>query len=156
MADAETAGSSSTEPIPAATVIPLRDGPSGLEVLLLRRSGRGVFGGMWVFPGGQVDPGDFDGASRTGGAGGEETELAAARRAAVREAEEEAGIVLDEGSLVHLSFWLPPPTVHRRFATWFFSRRPNGPATWSSTSTRYTSTVGQLPVKRCSSETPVR
>jgi 8-oxo-dGTP pyrophosphatase MutT (NUDIX family) len=131
-----------TEPTLAATVVPLRDGDSGLEVLLLRRSGRGIFGGMWVFPGGQVDPEDFarrdgdpdegaraegaraEGAraegARAEGARAEGARVEAARRAAVREAEEEAAIDLDEASLVLLSFWLPPPGVAKRFATWFF------------------------------------
>src|ERR1700744_742025 len=31
---------------PAATVVPLRDGDEGLEVLLLRRASGGVFGGV--------------------------------------------------------------------------------------------------------------
>lgn len=103
-------------PTPAATVVPLRDGPSGIEVLMLRRNSRGAFGGMWVFPGGKVDPSDLDGRTPDGPA----AELYAARRAAVREADEEAGIRIDPSSLVVLSFWLPPPEAPRRFATWFF------------------------------------
>jgi 8-oxo-dGTP pyrophosphatase MutT (NUDIX family) len=55
-------------PEPAATVVPLRDGPAGLEVLMLRRSGRGAFGGMWVFPGGKVESEDRSGPSTGGGA----------------------------------------------------------------------------------------
>ncbi|MDA8046811.1 MAG: NUDIX domain-containing protein [Actinomycetota bacterium] len=100
--------------IPAATVVPLRDGPEGLEVLLLRRSSRGTFGGMWVFPGGQVDPADLPGDPDP------DDEIPAARAAAVREAHEEAAMVLDPASLVVLSFWYPPPEAPRRFATWFF------------------------------------
>lgn len=95
----------------AGTVVPLRDGPGGLEVLLLKRSSRGAFGGMWVFPGGKVEQEDL-----TGGGG----EVLCARRAAVREAREEAGLVFEEAALVPLSFWLPPPEAPRRFATWFF------------------------------------
>jgi 8-oxo-dGTP pyrophosphatase MutT (NUDIX family) len=102
----------SDAPTPAATVIALRDGTDGLEVLMLRRNSRGAFGGMWVFPGGKVDPGD--------GPGAETDELSVARRTAVREAFEEAGIVIDPAALVVLSFWLPPPEAPRRFATWFF------------------------------------
>jgi 8-oxo-dGTP pyrophosphatase MutT (NUDIX family) len=98
-------------PTPAATVVPVRDGPAGLEVLLLRRNSRGAFGGMWVFPGGQIDQSDRAG-------GGEEID--GARRAAVREAKEEADLDLEEAALVALSFWLPPPEAPRRFATWFF------------------------------------
>lgn len=101
------------QPVPAATVVPVRDGESGLEVLLLRRSRRGAFGGMWVFPGGKVDPGDA--ADATGA-----DEVSVARAAAVREAREEAAIELEPSSLVLLSFWMPPPEAPRRFATWFF------------------------------------
>ncbi|HET9077286.1 MAG TPA: NUDIX hydrolase [Acidimicrobiales bacterium] len=114
MADSGSVPAGPAEPTPAATVIPLRDGPSGIEVLMLRRNSRGAFGGMWVFPGGQVDPSDLPGHPAAG------DEIAAARRAAVREAQEEAGIDLDPDSLVVLSFWLPPPEAPRRFATWFF------------------------------------
>lgn len=100
---------------PAATVVALRDGDAGLEVLLLRRNGRGMFGDMWVFPGGQVDP--VDAAESHGQP---DAELAAARRAATREAWEEAGIRLDSRSLVVHSWWMPPPATPRRFSTWFF------------------------------------
>ena len=102
------------EPTPAATVVPIRDGESGLEVLMLRRNSRGAFGGMWVFPGGKVDPADLPGHPAAG------DEISAARRAAVREAREEAGVEIDPDRLVVLSFWLPPPEAPRRFATWFF------------------------------------
>jgi 8-oxo-dGTP pyrophosphatase MutT (NUDIX family) len=102
-----------TVTVPAATVVLIRDAPKGLEVLMLRRSSRGFFGGMWVFPGGQVDAGDVDPAAP-------DDEIAAARRAAVREAEEEAGVVVDLDGLVTLSHWMPPAGAPRRFSTWFF------------------------------------
>jgi len=35
-------------PIPAATVVLIRDGENGLETVMLRRNSRGMFGGMWV------------------------------------------------------------------------------------------------------------
>jgi 8-oxo-dGTP pyrophosphatase MutT (NUDIX family) len=111
VADARVDPLTEEAPTPAATVVPLRDGEGGLEVLLLHRSSRGAFGGMWVFPGGQVDRGDLVGAA---------DEVDAARRAAVREAREEAALELAEDQLVVLSFWLPPPETPRRFATWFF------------------------------------
>jgi 8-oxo-dGTP pyrophosphatase MutT (NUDIX family) len=100
----------------AATVVVLRDtsdGATGLETLLLRRNSRlGFAGGMWVFPGGRVDELDV-------AAGGDEED--AARRAAVREAGEEAGIDLEPDALVPLSHWTPDPaSAHKRFATWFF------------------------------------
>lgn len=102
------------EPTPAATVVLARDGDQGLETLLLRRSSAITFGGMWVFPGGRVDPADVDAA------GGPSDEVEVARRAAVREAEEEAGLVVAEHDLVVFSHWVPPPEAPRRFSTWFF------------------------------------
>jgi 8-oxo-dGTP pyrophosphatase MutT (NUDIX family) len=48
-----------TPPLPAATVMVVRDGPRGLEVLLVRRHGNsGVLGGVHVFPGGKLDAAD--------------------------------------------------------------------------------------------------
>ncbi len=118
MADLPPSGEGEAAPTPAATVVPLRDGEGGLEVLLLRRSTRGTFGGMWVFPGGQVDPDDLVAPAKAGSE--DAVEVDSARRAAVREAREEAGLELDETRLVTLSFWLPPANAPRRFATWFF------------------------------------
>ena len=49
------------EPRDAATVVLLREGADGSEVYLLRRQTTMAFaGGMCVFPGGGVDPRDFD------------------------------------------------------------------------------------------------
>src|SRR5207249_10564326 len=51
----------SVEPQPASTVVLLRSGRDGLEVLLTRRPSSMAFAaGMHVFPGGRVDPGDRD------------------------------------------------------------------------------------------------
>lgn len=48
-----------TPPVASATVMVLRDGPTGLEVLLVRRHGdSGVLGGAHVFPGGKLDAAD--------------------------------------------------------------------------------------------------
>lgn len=111
--------------IPAATVLPLRDTDSGLEVLMLRKNSEIAFGGMWVFPGGRVDPDDDD-PDLPG------DELAAARRAAAREALEEADLIVEPGAMVPFSHWTPPEvSVHgpKRFATWFFAcRAPVGEA----------------------------
>jgi len=99
--------------VPAATVILARDGAAGLEALMLRRNSKLAFGGMWVFPGGRVDPEDREGLAA-------DDELGAARRAAVREAKEEAGVSLEVGTLVPFSHWPPPPIAPKRFLTWFF------------------------------------
>jgi 8-oxo-dGTP pyrophosphatase MutT (NUDIX family) len=97
-------------PVPAATVVLLRQGPRAPEVLLLRRSSALAFhGGAWVFPGGRVDL-----------HAGETADDPGARRAAVREAQEEAGLELDPAALVPLSHWTTPEGRPRRFATWFY------------------------------------
>jgi 8-oxo-dGTP pyrophosphatase MutT (NUDIX family) len=93
--------------IDAATVVLVRDGEPGLETLMLRKNRGQAFGGAWVFPGGRVEDGDGTG-------------LDGARAAAVREAEEETGLVLDAATLVPFSHWTPPPEAPRRYATWFF------------------------------------
>ncbi|MET0902770.1 MAG: NUDIX domain-containing protein [Acidimicrobiales bacterium] len=100
--------------IPAATVVLVRDGETGVEVLMLHRVSRVAFGGMWVFPGGRVD--DDDRAP-----GDDETD--SARRAAAREALEECGLAVDPADLVPFSHWVPPPVTPRRFSTHFFVAR---------------------------------
>lgn len=100
--------------VPAATVILLRDTPSGVETLMLRRDSRLAFaGGAWVFPGGRIDPADYEPSHP-------DDVYRAARRAAVREAAEESGLEVDLAGLVWLSHWMPPPQTPRRFSTWFF------------------------------------
>jgi 8-oxo-dGTP pyrophosphatase MutT (NUDIX family) len=98
-----------TAPRQAATVIVLRGGADALEVLLVRRTPQARFmGGVWVFPGGAVDAGEGEGDT-------------AHRIAAVRELQEEAGIVLDDpGSLVKFSRWITPAEVVVRYDTHFF------------------------------------
>lgn len=101
------------EAIPAATVLVVRDGPDGVEALMLRRDRDLSFaGGTWVFPGGRIDPEDHP-------EGAHDLEIAALR-AAVREAHEESGLVLDPALLRRWSHWTPPPESPRRFTTAFF------------------------------------
>jgi 8-oxo-dGTP pyrophosphatase MutT (NUDIX family) len=111
--------------IPAATVVLLRDAPGGVETLMLRRNSKLAFaGGAWVFPGGRIDPEDYP----SGTPSTEDADVAAAARtAAVREAQEEAGLEVDAESLVWFAHWTPGPLAARRFATWFFmARAPEG------------------------------
>jgi 8-oxo-dGTP pyrophosphatase MutT (NUDIX family) len=101
---------------PAATVVLLRDGASGCEVLLVRRNAQLSFhGGAWVFPGGRLDPEDYAAAGESNDA------LSAARYAAVREAREEAGVNVALDGLVGFSRWVTPEGLPKRFDTWFFA-----------------------------------
>jgi 8-oxo-dGTP pyrophosphatase MutT (NUDIX family) len=97
------------KPQPAATVTLVRDAPGGLEVLLLERSHSLKFmPGAFVFPGGALDPADSSPGLQSLCVGLED---AAASRAlsmergglaywiaAIREAFEEAGILLAYGA----------------------------------------------------------
>jgi len=100
-------------PRPAATVVLLRDGNSGLETLLLKRNEELKFaGGVWVFPGGGLEDSDWIDAD-----GNAEK---AARAAAAREAYEESGLNVDPDNLIQISHWTTPATAPKRFETWFF------------------------------------
>ena len=96
---------------PAATIVLLRDSPSKMEILLLKRDSSASFvPGAYVFPGGQVDPTDWSKKMLTN-VDGLTTETAAARLnlsgtsppaiayylAALREAFEETGILVGIG-----------------------------------------------------------
>lgn len=104
--------SSPTLPRAAATVVLLRDAPAGLQVLLLRRHGQSaVLGGAHVFPGGKVDAADaaldaalhLDQPPAALHASLGEPELAVSAAcalyvAAVREAFEECGVLMVQGT----------------------------------------------------------
>jgi 8-oxo-dGTP pyrophosphatase MutT (NUDIX family) len=105
--------------VPSATVVLLRGGVGGFQVLLVRRNDKLAFhGGAWVFPGGRVDPCDAQGVPVDG--------LAAARRAAHRETWEETGLTVSVEVLVPMALWTTPPGRARRFRTWFFLARGAG------------------------------
>ena len=100
-------------PRPAASIVLLRRGGKhserALEVLLLKRSEEAKFmPGVWVFPGGAVDPEDGDGDEGF-------------RACAMRELGEEAAIELPAGEeLVPFSRWITPEVISTRFDAWFF------------------------------------
>ena len=127
---------------PAATVMVLRDGAAGIEVLMGRRPAKQAFGGAWVFPGGSVDAEDRDG-SLTGISGSD----AEWRAAALREVAEEVGIFITDlevfsteplvghaiyqhvraaganwlpDRLAYLSNWVTPEGLPKRFDTRFY------------------------------------
>ena len=113
-----------TVPIrPASTVAIVRNSPR-FEVLLCRRQPTSAFvANMQVFPGGGVDPADSDMAVVRSGEsmypGG--PDLGACRRAAIRETQEETGLVLsDDVELPVLGRWITPPLAPRRYDTVFF------------------------------------
>jgi 8-oxo-dGTP pyrophosphatase MutT (NUDIX family) len=127
-------------PVPAATVVLLRPGPVGPEVLQTQRPSSMSFGAdLHVFPGGKVDPEDaaaaLDGEGDAGAAGAAGAELAATalggnlppgealaiHAAALRELREEAGIELaGPDRLAPIAHWVTPRFMPRRFSTWFF------------------------------------
>ncbi len=114
------------EPRDAATVMLVRDGSSGLEVLMLQRRLDSAFvPGAHVFPGGALDPSDHhdevsalcEGLSQAAAARllGVHDRALAFWVAAVRETFEEAGVLLaydHNGTVVRLD----DPDLHGRFA----------------------------------------
>jgi 8-oxo-dGTP pyrophosphatase MutT (NUDIX family) len=99
---------------PASTVVLLRDGPAGLETLLLKRNKALMFaGGLWVFPGGAIDPEDL--------AAAEGDEKKASLIAAAREALEESGLQPRVQDMIQLSHWTTPVIEPKRFSTWIYA-----------------------------------
>lgn len=102
-----------TEAIPAATLVVMREQPSGPPQLLMveRPTTMSFAAGAMVFPGGRIEPEDHLCA----------TDLTtAAARAAVRETAEETGLEVPMESLVVFARWRPDMVRHRRFDTFFF------------------------------------
>ena len=103
-----------TDPRPAAAVVLLRRGgrhdSRGIEVLLGRRTPAARFmPGVWVFPGGAVDP------------TGTEPSESDYRSTALRELEEEVSVRLAEpAELVEFARWITPIEVKIRFDTRFY------------------------------------
>lgn len=108
-------GETSALPMPAATVVLVRQSGQAREILLLRRPAASSFApDHWVFPGGRIDEADyeFDHATYANGpppvewamqlALSSPLEAAAYPVAALREAWEETGILLAEGEPAQL------------------------------------------------------
>ena len=104
--------------IPAATVVIMRDSEPGIELLMLRKNSKVAFGGMWVFPGGKIDETD-----KVIGSDGSLDELATATNAAARETFEEAAISVSQENLFWFSHWVPPAITPKRFSTYFFATK---------------------------------
>lgn len=122
-------------PIPAVSVLPVRDGPGGLEVFVQHRAATMDFvPGALVFPGGRVDPRDTAGGAAlvladalvdaharawrhtAYGVLGEARQAARTVLAcAVREVAEETGAVVDSSRLLPWDDWETPLGVPKRF-----------------------------------------
>lgn len=113
------------EPKDAATVVLVRDGESGLEVWLLRRVRTMVFAaGAYVFPGGKVDPADDGGDDLPAEwadsfCGGDTALLRRVVGAAIRETEEECGVIVTAADLRPFAHWVTPTIEPRRYDTRF-------------------------------------
>ena len=124
----------------AATVVMVCDADDGLQVYLQRRVRTMAFAaGMYVFPGGAVDPADRDRAREIlatarvpaipwelegnfdqGSGLGEDT--LSARLAAVREVREEANHdLVDPMALRYVAHWATPEVEDRRYDTRFYA-----------------------------------
>ena len=113
--DNQSEGATEYPVIAAATVLLLREREQ-LEVLMLQKTSKIEFGGMWVFPGGKIDPDDSAQAAN---------EDEAAKYAAARETKEEAGLDLPLDNFLWFSHWVPPENQKKRFSTWFFVTHSN-------------------------------
>lgn len=81
--------------VPAATILMLRDGPTGLETFMVVRHHQIDFAsGALVFPGGKVDAGDFDVRDHCTGVTDADDNTVGLMAGAIREAFEECGILL--------------------------------------------------------------
>lgn len=125
-------------PRAAATTLVLRDGASGPEVLMVKRSPLASFmPGAYVFPGGAVDAADAQAigdepraalVERLGHITGVGERVAAYAAAALRECREESNLDLGSTRALHAwSRWVTPLGVPKRFDTVFFvARAPAG------------------------------
>jgi 8-oxo-dGTP pyrophosphatase MutT (NUDIX family) len=108
---------------PAASVLVLRPGAAGAEVLLVRRhQSQRLLAGYWVFPGGLVEAADAD-APTSGTQKTQSNVPTSSYAAAARELFEETGLLIATFP-VHLfqpwAHWITPSAAPRRFDTWFF------------------------------------
>ncbi|MEM6710022.1 MAG: NUDIX hydrolase [Pseudomonadota bacterium] len=83
-------------PVPAATVLLVRNGPDGMEVFMVVRHHQIDFAsGALVFPGGKTDPADFDPELRALSSGAApDAEALALQLSGIRECFEECGVLL--------------------------------------------------------------
>ena len=128
-------GTARWEPITpraAATVLLLRETPLGLETYMMCRASTMAFAASaYVFPGGRLDPEDYDRgqvldeevinlASLSVRMSADPAQTRGLLMCAVRELEEEAGVIIDPHALVLLDHWVTPEWEHLRYDVRFF------------------------------------
>ena len=124
------------QPKDAASVMLIRSGSRGLEILFLRRNPSLAFqGDHWVFPGGRIDPIDKD-VDRP------HDELPAAQKAAVREAAEESGVLCASPLSCLRNSLDNPRNKSNPFLDLVFHRSRHHPKTSSLTAMKYTNFCG--------------
>jgi 8-oxo-dGTP pyrophosphatase MutT (NUDIX family) len=154
----------STPPRDAATVILIKDGAAGLEVLLLcRGNSRTVMNQAWVFPGGKVDDADFEHEAEVLSQLSAQPQNLLAEdipvkkacalfQAAVRETSEETSVVLTAGAVHPWSRWITPnepSMMKKRFdARFFVAALPTDKPPYT-TAVRQPTATGSLPGKPC-------
>jgi len=110
----------------------LRQADAGLETYMMCRASTMAFAASaYVFPGGRLDPADIEhGAELDGAAHGisalslrmstDEVEARGLLICAVRELEEEAGVIIGPQSLVLIDHWVTPEWENLRYDVRFF------------------------------------
>jgi len=97
----------------AATIMLLREhSQNGVEALIVKRNEKLKFAaGYWVFPGGKIELSEIEKSNSLD---------EAAELAAIRETEEETGLIVDKAELKQFVHWTTPTGGNRRYGTYFF------------------------------------
>lgn len=127
-------------PMPAVSVLPLRDGPEGIEVFVQFRAATMDFAaGAVVFPGGRLDadeqPVDVAAAHSGAWTGTHLPDARLLAAAAIREVAEECGVLLRSDDLVPWDDWVTPPGGRRRFDVAFYLTATRPDQDWRNTTT---------------------
>lgn len=116
-------------PALASTLILVDDQtePGEMRVLLLKRAETMSFvAGSWVFPGGVIEPEDHPAPPIPLCPNNNQLPHAVVQ-AAIRETEEESGLVVPNSDLHYFSHWTTPINSPKRFSTWYLlGRAPFG------------------------------
>lgn len=139
-------------PVPAVSVLPLRDGAAGLEVFVQYRAATMDFAeSAVVFPGGRVLAGEppvaVPPAHATAWAATELPEAGVLAAAAIREVAEECGVRLEAADLVPWDDWVTPPGGRRRFDVAFFLTAARPGQGWRNTTTEAVRTGWRRPTE---------